>query len=399
MRRLACFGLLALLTSCGRTDSSQSGSQPDGKDTEPEGDPAPLSCKAAIAELASFVDEGGNADSLPKRLESLCEEAPKDLLGTYARLSRGERQAEPDEDTKKWVFEACPKFEDVRASRSETAVSERSEAFWTTCDLQRYGVAESVQDIGINGTAVPWAIHAWMLSVGATEANAASVTRGLLVLDRQWSGPFSYSSTAPVPALPVVGEAPPATYDSRELLVVRAGSLDYAATEVAKLEDGLLKPQELQAPRMEGAPWDVMIHRRLLGALAGRCRRGAWVAVDPEVPFVTLAQVVSTADAKCESIELLVETGEPGQWRVGVLEVDLAEIEPKLVTADAGVEAWTTDDGAHVLTVRKDVPAGTALSAVSSWCTSGRCPKVLLSLAAPEDQDAVAGVEDSPPKD
>ena len=233
MRRLVWFGLLAL-TACGRKEASDGGSKPEVEQTAPDGEAqqAPLSCEEAIAELATFVEEGGNADSLPKRLEELCDGAPATLVGTYARLGRGERRAAPDEDTKKWVLEACPEFEKVKASRSETAVSERNEAFWSTCDLQRYGVAESVEDIGINGTPVPWAIHAWMLSVGASESQAKSVTRGLLVLDRQWSGPFSYSSADPVAALPVIGEAPPASYSGRELIVVRPDRLDYGANDL-----------------------------------------------------------------------------------------------------------------------------------------------------------------------
>lgn len=370
---------LTSLTGCGGSESNKAEQQPEGDADAKE---QASGCVGAIAELATFVEGGGSTDSLPARLEGLCEQGPADLLGTYARLERGERRAEPDEDTKKWVLEACPEFEEVKKTRGDTEYAKRNDVFWTTCDLKRYGVTDSLDDLGINGTPLAWAIHAWMLSTGASEADAKTVTRGLLALDRQWSGPFSYSSAAPTPALPIVEVAPAAVYSGRELLIVRSDSLDYGPNKVAELDDGSFDARELQAPSLEAAEWDVLIHRGLLGALRGRCRAGAWVAADPEVPFATLARVISTAQPSCESIELLVETGEPGAWRVGTLEVELATLPPKTLPADVDVDAWMGPDGVHVLTAREDIPCGTALSAIADWCTGGVCPTIHLALPA-----------------
>lgn len=152
--------------------------------------PQDKECVAAIAGLADRIRKEGVPSDLAFQLEGLCPAAPEYLMASYARRERNEMPGAPNEASMKWVLEACPDFDDVQRRRSDVSWEKRTRILYEGCEFARFGIEHP--DPGafgrpFGGTPIPWAVHVWMVGIGAKERDAKQVTEAVLALDLEWS--------------------------------------------------------------------------------------------------------------------------------------------------------------------------------------------------------------------
>lgn len=347
-------------------------SKPKSDSAEAQRRAAPANCREALEQLAEDASSV-SLDDLPGRLEGLCEDGPTQLLRYYARTERGEWEIEWDAASDDAVHAACPDWDESQRDFSNAYPWKLGERMWRRCDpLREYGVVEQASELGYHPTIIPWAFHAWMLREGLPSKQAIGVTRRLLALDRR-TNVFTVAGITPPASLARLRGADWLEFGPGTIVRVNDRYAQVAGTDLGEpLLGGTYLQDELEGHQAGLRPWSPVfkVHPIVVGDLRG-CERG-WVAVDASLPYETLFYTVSSAVAACGTVQVLIELGEPGEWRIGAVMAELAEDQDASLPDDTPVDV-SSGDRRVILRARGDVTTSEALAAVGPQCAMGNC--------------------------
>lgn len=329
-------------------------------------------CSEALAELSKDIDSLP-LDALPARLEGLCE-GPTQLLSYYARAERGEWDIDFDPASDQAVKAACPDWDKAQKEFSKAYPWKLGERMWRRCKpIADYGVVEDASELGYHPTIIPWALHAWLLGEGIEAAQASAITRRVVALDRR-TNVFTVAGVTPPAGLPQVKGADWLEFGPGTIVRVNDRSVHVPGKDLeAPLLGGKYLAEDLEGRRasLKSNTPTVQVSPVVTGNLSGNCERG-WVAVDPSLPYETFFYTVSSAAAVCEVVEVIVELGEPGDWRIGAFPAEIADDQDAPLPDGLGVEVKSRDRRV-LLRTAPERDTGEALGRLGTHCAMGSC--------------------------